>query len=84
MSALDAATQAWLDQEDRHTVETIRKYGTYIQYVGGAGHVERAPFAYTVGLYGRFLAWGPRLRQRFSTISRRVSGTDPISFRARF
>ena len=77
MSALDAATQAWLDQEDRHTVETIRKYGTYIQYVGGAGHVERAPFAYTVGLYGR-------LRQRFSTISRRVSGTDPISFRARF
>lgn len=52
MSALDAATQAWLDQEDRHTVETIRKYGTYIQYVGGGGDVERAPFAYTVGLYG--------------------------------
>ena len=40
MSALDAATQAWLDQEDRHTVETIRKYGTYIQYVGGAGQWE--------------------------------------------
>lgn len=52
MSALDAATQAWLDQEDRHTVETIRKYGTYIQYVGGDGDAERAPFAYTVGLYG--------------------------------
>lgn len=52
MSALDAATQAWLDQEDRYTVETIRKHGTYIQYVGGDGDLECAPFAYTVGLYG--------------------------------
>jgi hypothetical protein len=33
--APDPSIQAWLDQEDEHTAETIRKYGTYIAYVGG-------------------------------------------------
>ena len=62
----DAAVQAWLDQEDRHTAQMIREHGVYIQYVGGdrrvaceeLGHTAsadeqpRAPFAYTVGLFG--------------------------------
>lgn len=63
--APDPSIQAWLDQDDKHTAETIRKYGTCIQYVGGdecsccarfgiAPQVDeqRAPFAYTIGLYG--------------------------------
>ena len=33
--AHDPAIQAWLDQEDKQTVEMIRRYGVYIQYVGG-------------------------------------------------
>ncbi len=64
MNISDPALQAWLDQEDQHTAQTIRKHGTYIQYVGGdqceccATRGERppaptrAPFAYTVGLFG--------------------------------
>ncbi len=34
--AHDPAIQAWLDQEDKRTAQMIRKYGTYIQYIGGA------------------------------------------------
>ncbi len=64
MTTTDPAIQAWLDQEDRHTTETIRKHGTCIQYVGGdecacCDHFgkrpparQAAPFAYTVGLFG--------------------------------
>lgn len=48
----DPALQAWLDQEDRHTAETIRRYGTYIQYVGGDSRARETTFAYTVGLFG--------------------------------
>jgi len=33
--ASDPSLQAWLDQEDKHTAEMIRKHGVYIQYVGG-------------------------------------------------
>lgn len=64
MTLANPAQQAWLDQEDRHTAEIIRKHGTYIQYVGGTGCAccaargeeppvaSQAPFAYTVGLFG--------------------------------
>lgn len=57
---MDAATQAWLDQEDAMVADVIRRHGWLIQYVGGG--VCRAPgcessedepaFAYTVGLFG--------------------------------
>lgn len=65
--APDPSIQAWLDQEDRRTAEMIRRYGTYIQYIGGdscaccdaglpggsgAPEPREAPFAYTVGLFG--------------------------------
>ena len=33
--AHDPAIQAWLDQEDKRTAQMIRRYGTYIQYIGG-------------------------------------------------
>jgi hypothetical protein len=68
MTSLDVPQQAWLDQEDRHTAELIRRFGVYIQYVGGerctcceagtGGDVPKrptdmeSPFAYTVGLFG--------------------------------
>ena len=45
-----AAIQAWLDQEDRLVVDTIRKHGCFVQYVFGEG--DEPPFAYTVGLFG--------------------------------
>ena len=48
----DLSTEAWLDQEDQHTAQTIRRHRTYIQYVGGESDRRRAPFAYTVGLFG--------------------------------
>lgn len=48
--ANDAAILAWLDQEDRHVTDTIRKHGCFLQYVYGEG--EQPPFAYTVGLFG--------------------------------
>lgn len=58
----DTPTQAWLDQEDAHVAETIRRYGWFIQYVGGGSWSmpgcdcgdtdEGPPFAYTVGLFG--------------------------------
>lgn len=43
---------AWLDQEDRHTAETIRRHGVYLQYVGGDARRRATSFAYTVGLFG--------------------------------
>jgi hypothetical protein len=37
----DTALQAWLDQEDEHVAQTIRKHGLFIQFVsGGLGHPE--------------------------------------------
>lgn len=58
---MDAATQAWLDQEDAKVADVIRRHGWYIQYVGGGlcsrpgcdgGDDEGPAFAYTVGLFG--------------------------------
>jgi hypothetical protein len=43
--------QAWLDQEDQHVAQTIRKHGQFIQLVGGDSS-QPAGFAYTVGLFG--------------------------------
>jgi len=48
----ESSLQAWLDQEDKHTAQTIRKHGTYIQYVGGDSDHKQTSFAYTVGLFG--------------------------------
>ncbi len=48
----DAQMQAWLDQEDTMVAQTIRRYGLFVQLVGGdPGDVPPA-FAYTVGLFG--------------------------------
>lgn len=44
--------QSWLDQEDAHTADVIRRHGVYIQYVGGDPDAHQMPFAYTVGLFG--------------------------------
>jgi hypothetical protein len=52
-------TEAWLDQDDAHTVATIRRHGWLITYVHSSGirrpggrEVPGPPFAYTVGLFG--------------------------------
>jgi hypothetical protein len=58
---VDARTQAWADQEDARLVDTIRRHGWAIRYVGGGlcdrpgcdgGHSDEPPFAYTIGLFG--------------------------------
>lgn len=58
---MDARTQAWFDQQAAREVETIRRHGWFIQYVGGGtcgapgcdgGDSDDSPFAYTVGLFG--------------------------------
>ncbi len=58
---MDARTQAWLDQEAANVAATIRRYGWFIQYVGGDScsrpgcdcpESDDPPFAYTVGLFG--------------------------------
>ena len=59
---MDVATKAWLDQEDAHVGAIIRRYGWFIQYVGGDARCNASgcdcsdqnslPFAYTVGLFG--------------------------------
>ncbi|MEE8407359.1 MAG: DUF4262 domain-containing protein [Acidimicrobiia bacterium] len=58
---MDARTQAWLDQEDANVAEKIRRYGWFIQYVGGSScsrpececsQSDDPAFAYTVGLFG--------------------------------
>lgn len=52
---------AWLDREDAHVADMIRRYGVHITYVGGAcgapgcsceGTGEGPAFAYTTGLFG--------------------------------
>lgn len=59
----DLQMKAWLDQEDARTTVMIRRYGWSIEYVGGGvgctfpgcdgnDHDGRAPFAYTIGLFG--------------------------------
>lgn len=58
---MDAATQAWLDQEDAMVADIIRRHGWFIQYVGGGlcsrpdcgcSEEDGPAFAYTVGLFG--------------------------------
>jgi hypothetical protein len=59
---MDAAREAWLDQEDAHIGEIVRRYGWFIQYVAGdsvcpapgcdCSGQDSVPFAYTVGLFG--------------------------------
>lgn len=58
---MDAATQAWMDQEDAMVADIIRRHGWFIQYVGGGlcthpgcdcSDDDGPPFAYTVGLFG--------------------------------
>jgi hypothetical protein len=48
----EAQIQAWLDQEDAHVTEVIRKQGWFIQLVGGEPGDVPPQFAYTVGLFG--------------------------------
>jgi hypothetical protein len=48
----DSALQAWLDQEDEHVAQTIRKYGLFIQLVSNGNGERPQKFAYTVGLFG--------------------------------
>ncbi|MBN9215258.1 MAG: hypothetical protein ABS62_01965 [Microbacterium sp. SCN 70-200] len=51
---------AWMDQEDAHIADQIRRYGVSIQMIGGGrcsvpgccAPVSDCPFAYTVGLFG--------------------------------
>ena len=45
-----AAILAWLDQEDRHVTEIIRRHGCFLQYV--LADEGQPPFTYTVGLFG--------------------------------
>jgi hypothetical protein len=44
--------QAWLDQEDQHVAQIIRKHGQFIQLVTGDTSQQLPSFAYTVGLFG--------------------------------
>jgi hypothetical protein len=48
----DTALQAWLDQEDEHVAQTIRKHGLFIQLVSGDANDRPPTFASTVGLFG--------------------------------
>lgn len=59
----EAQIVAFLDQEDAHVVSCIKKYGVFIQHVGGdcrcsapgcdSGPDDAGPsFAYTVGMFG--------------------------------
>lgn len=52
---------AWIDQEEAHITETVRRTGCAIQYVGGGACSrpgcdsppdDQPPFAYTIGLFG--------------------------------
>jgi hypothetical protein len=58
---MDAIEQAWLDQMDAQLTQAIRRYGWWIQYVGGGDCAnpecgcspdDSPPFAYTIGLFG--------------------------------
>jgi Domain of unknown function (DUF4262) len=48
----NSAIQAWLDQEDQHVAQIIRKHGQFIQLVMGDAPAQLPSFAYTVGLFG--------------------------------
>jgi hypothetical protein len=48
----ESQIQAWLDQEDEHVAQTIRKHGLFIQFVSGDIDPPLPSFAYTVGLFG--------------------------------
>jgi hypothetical protein len=59
--AMDAKTQAWLDQEDARIAAVIREHGWAITYVGGdtcnypgceAPPGDGPTFGYTTGLFG--------------------------------
>lgn len=60
MSDTSTDIQAWLDQEDAHTSDIIRRHGVMIQMVGGGrcsvpgccSPAAERPFAYTIGLFG--------------------------------
>lgn len=43
---------AWLDLEDKHTADIIRRFGVYNQYVIGDSSRRHPSFAYTTGLFG--------------------------------
>jgi hypothetical protein len=58
---MDASVEAWLDQREAHITGIVRRYGWYIEYVGGdtcsrpgcpCPPGDGPPFAYTVGLFG--------------------------------
>ncbi len=59
---MDAAIRAFYDQHDAHITDAVRRYGWFIQYVGGEvcatpgcsgeSDSDEPPFAYTVGLFG--------------------------------
>lgn len=57
---IDPKTSAWLDQDDTHIAQLIRKHEWMIENVGfggcscceDGGEVEAIPFSYTVGLFG--------------------------------
>jgi Domain of unknown function (DUF4262) len=59
---MDARTRAFFDQHDAHIADIVRRFGWFIQYVGGdscdmpgcdgSSDSTEPPFAYTVGLFG--------------------------------
>ncbi len=59
---MDARTRAFFDQHDAYIADIVRRFGWFIQYVGGdscnapgcegASESTEPPFAYTVGLFG--------------------------------
>jgi hypothetical protein len=44
--------RAWLDQQDTHVAQTIRKFGLHLTYVSGGQAGVPPAFAYTTGLFG--------------------------------
>ncbi|MDQ1681432.1 MAG: hypothetical protein QOI42_2291 [Frankiaceae bacterium] len=49
---MDAAIEAWLDQQDAHVADNIRRFGWHIEFVYGEEDDDETSFAYTVGLFG--------------------------------
>lgn len=52
MEPTDAEIVAFLDQDDRRLVETIRAHRVSIEYVTCGPDPEPSSFAYTIGLFG--------------------------------
>ena len=48
----DPQTVAWLDQEDAHLSQVIRRHRWAVQYVAAGEEPEEPAFGYTVGLFG--------------------------------